>query len=495
MRIAVSLLLTMGLAVTALAQRVNPDDAYRALRNDTSWVHPEMRNKLDVGQLETVAGTVRPYKLRVLAVPKLGSSWVKNGREVRDSFTKYVADKKIGQGRDGITILITNKGLSVYNPRLSSGTIDTLSRNAARLARPNNFTDAVVSLAENAKSSIASAGSTSSSAPARVGQTKSEGSLFGGFLCLAIPLGLVALGVILFKNAKKKEVQRSKAFADEVKQKSLQGIAHLDSYDGMLGDSMDASAVRQYRDRMAENYDSALATYNAAKTSQDYENAGRRFALVQQDFDVAKQHLEKITNGGVAYTIPPIIDNQRAPLFEPVQGVSYFSSMPANNLVPVEMNFGGTRKTVMVTPDERDQLMQGNVPQLRGQYNNGQFVPWYDVRGYDPYRDYGSGNFLWNMMAISALSNMFTPHYGYGWGGGLFGGGYHGGHYGGDHVTINNYGDSNSANDFGSGDFDFNSSDSGGGGGFDFGSGDFDFGGGDSGGDFGGGDFGGGGDF
>jgi hypothetical protein len=268
---------------------------------------------------------------------------------------------------------------------------------------------------------------------------------------------------------------------------------------------------------MGQTFEEGAARLRNGKTVADFDLANNTFNQVVVDLDNAKPHVKALTgDAGVAFTIPPIIDNQRAPLFEPLQGVSYFSSQPSDQLIPIEVNFGGTRKTVMVTPQERDQLMQGQMPQMRGQYNpQGQFMPWYAVQGYDPYRDYNSHSFIWDMITISALSSMFMPHYGYGWGGGLFGGGYGGYGYGHGDTIINNYYSenpgqapyNNSSGDFGFGD----SSSSGGGdfsnssGDFDFGSsssdssdssGGFDFGGGDSGGggfDFGGGDSGGGG--
>jgi hypothetical protein len=302
--------------------------------------------------------------------------------------------------------------------------------------------------------------------------------------------------VLLVRKAGLKQAQTQ---AEAIKNQGTEALAYLDSYDGLIDDPTDASAVRQYRDRMAQNYDEGLTMISRAKSKQDYENARRQLALVLQDFESAKQHIDHSTGGtGMAFTIPPIVDTQRAPMFEPVQGVSYFSSEPSDQLVPVEMNFGGQRRTVMVTPYERDQMMNGQMPEMRGMNQNGRFTPWYGVQGYNPHNDFGSGNFLWNMMAISAVSSMFQPHYGYGYGGGLFGGGGHYSH-GGDTTVINNYG---SGNDYSSGgDFDFGNSSGGGdyssGGDFDFGgggdSGGFDFGGG--GGDFGGGDSGGGGDF
>lgn len=482
-------ILSVVLATSVVAQNRNPEDAYRALKSQTTWVHDSMRGKVDEGMIEAVAKGLNPYQLNVLVVPGLGGKWVRGGDERRNEFTKYVAESKLNSGSQGITIVLTRKGISAYNSKLSPRKLDELNRAAAKKATASDFTPAVTTLAQSVRTELNAVPSRSSSAP--ISGAKSSGNIWGGLICIMLPLAIAGIVIAVMAANKKKKIANAKRMAEEMKSKAVEALSYLDSYDGLLGDAQPALAVRQYRERMGQNFDSALSSLNRSKTAEDYEAARRAFGLVLADFDSAKAQVEAATGGtGVAFTIPPIIDQQRAPLFEPVQGVSYFSSMPSDQLVPVEINFGGSRKTVMVTPEERDELMAGRMPQLRGQYQGDRFVPWYGVRGYDPYRDYDSRDFLWNLMAISAISHAFTPHYGYGWGGGLFGGGYG---YGGTTIINNNYGGS----DFGGGNYgsDFGNSDSG-----DFSfdsgndsSGDFDFGGGDSGGfDFGGGDFGGG---
>lgn len=497
-----ALLVTMA----ALVQAQDPDQVYRDLKTSTSFVHPSFNGKVDLGQIRDAANQVKPYEFRLLAIPQLGNKWVKNGAEQRGAFAKYVMDSKLGLGDKGIIVVLTKKGMSAYNKKLSAGELTTLSNNAVGVYKADgNINTAIASLAKSVrdKADLAvgtPAGQTRSntgSTPAAVvppTQEKSGGSLLGGLLCCALPIGLI-VGIVML--VKKQGVARSRKAAEDRKRQAIDALSYLDSYDGLLTEGTDAEAIRQYRDRMGQNFDTGNSRLSSGKTVGDFDQANYAFQQVIQDFESAKGHVNSLTGGsGFAYTIPPIIDNQRAPLFEPVKGVSYFSSQPSDQLIPVEVNFGGSRKTVMVTPEERDELMRGNMPQLRGQYGqNGQFQPWYNVQGYDPYRDYGSNNFLWQVIGISALSNMFMPHYGYGWGGGLFGGGGYGGHYGGGDTIVNNYYNNDSGNNggFGEGGGDF------GGGGSDFGGGggDFDFGGGSDfgggGGDFGGGDSGGGG--
>ena len=513
-----NLLLTcFALATTAYGQQ-SESQVYKELGKSTYWVHPSFNKVLNLNQVKDEAEKSKPYDFKLLAVPGLGSKWIKNGKENRAEFAKYVSDKQLKLGDQGILIVLTRKGVSAYNPRLSSTDLQALNSQAAKQATKNNLTPAVINLAEQVRGASENAKSLGTSvAPSGgiVDSTQGSGSGAWALLCFAIPVALIALVIGLVIANNKKVLQRSKNAADQKRRQAIEAISYIDSYDGLLTDSADKSATLQYRQRMGENFDIALTTFNRANSKQDFDRATFEFQRVIQDFEGAKNSLNAATGGsGIAYSIPPIIDNERAPLFEPVKGVSYFSSQPSELLVPVEVNFGGSRKTVMVTPEERDELMAGRMPQLRGQNINGRFTPWYGVNGYDPYRDYYSGNFVWDLLAINMISSMFMPSYGFGWGGGLFGGhhyhswGYDGGHYYGDYYSDglyhghhhggyddNGYGGSSDfdmGNNDSGGDFDFgtDSNDSGG-----FGFGGFDFGGGDDSGggfDFGGGDFGGG---
>lgn len=512
----------LGLATTAaFAQNPNnPDQIYKDLQNSTYWIHPSLNSKLDSNQIRQTADQVRPYDLKVLAVPALGKKWVSGGDERRNDFAQYVATQKLKVDDKGIVIVLTNRGISAYNKRLSGAELDALNKAAKSQATPTSFTGAVTSLAIAVKNKAEqetkfSPNTTVSPSGGIVEKQSNSGSIFGFLFCIGVPIAMIAAIVLIAKKAK---VNRSKKAADETRRKAIDAISYLDSYDGLLlNGGRDADALKQFRTRMGDNFDSGLSRFKSGRNVADFDQANYAFQQVVQDFESAKPHVNALTGGtDFAYTIPPIVDNQRAPLFEPVQGTSFFSSQPSNNLVPVEVNFGGVRKTVMVTPEERDELMSGRMPQLRGQYaQNGNFMPWYTVRGYDPYRDYGSSNWLWDMVAISALTNMFMPHFGYGWGGGLFGGGgygYYGGYGYGHHDTIiNNYygNDPNYNNALGSGsssgDFDFSGTSDQSSGDFDFASGNdnsssndsggWDFGGGGGGSsDSGGWDFGGGGD-
>ncbi|MER3496498.1 MAG: hypothetical protein C4320_06815, partial [Armatimonadota bacterium] len=220
---------------------------------------------------------------------------------------------------------------------------------------------------------------------------------------------------------------------------------------------------------MGDAYEQGLNQLAAAKNEVGYGNAARAFASTLQDFEQAKSQIALATGGtGVGFRIPPQLDTTNAPLLDPIPGVSFFSSQPSTNLVPVEISINGQRRTVMVTPEERAQFEAGQVPAMLGRQQNGGFQPWYDDRGYDPRRD-------WTPAGYGGMGYGCPWSYGYGgWGGGLgwggslldgillgyglgsvFGGGYGhggwGGSYGGNQTIIenNNYYNGGDSNDFG----------------------------------------------
>ena len=45
----------------------------------------------------------------------------------------------------------------------------------------------------------------------------------------------------------------------------------------------------------------------------------------------------------------------------------------------------------MASRDEAEAIRRGETPQVRAYEQNGQYIPWYENRGYDPYRDYYGG--------------------------------------------------------------------------------------------------------
>lgn len=494
-------------------------DALEYIKNNVVYVNPKFTIPIARNVIEEEAAKLEPFKVRVVAVPSMPNKYRSGKTELRGRFASDLAGQ-LKMGDKLVLIVLTNSGISGYSPLITPKNLTAISDQAVQDHKDNKRFDLpgkgldilTIKLAETvakqAKVKL-EASQNNGVAPVRTNSpldatSQAEPQKQGS----ALPWILLAAGGIgggIWWASRRAAINQAKQRALKDKRAAFEMLDYLDSYDGLL-EGAEANEVLQYRTRMGEVYDEALVQFERAKTKDDFLRAGMNFSRIKSDFDSAHAIVQRSTQGtGIAYKIPPAIDEERAPVFEPVKGVSYFSSEPSDSLVPVEVNFGGQRRTVMVTPDERDELMSGRLPQMRGMNGpQGQFVPWYQVQGYNPMTMYGSNDFLWTFLAMNAFSNAFTPHYGYGWGGGLFGG--HGGYgYGGGTVINNYYGDSqNQSIGTGGGDFGGAFGDSGSGGG-DFGSkndggssfdfGNF-FGGGDGGGGFGGGsDSGGGGDF
>ena len=352
-------------------------------------------------------------------------------------------------------------------------------------------------------------------------------------------------GFALYRSAKKRrEMDAVRRPVEQKRKAALDNLSYVDGYLDLLPAGEDATRARALRQEAYDNYARAAALLQGAQNRDDVHRAEPLLddALVQ--LEQCRAAIDKATGGtGVAMSIPELpslaTDDERAAAdrLKPIEqvrseqearrlqaeieqippdqrGVSFFSGqpLPASELVPVTMVIGGQKRTVMVSRDEAAAIQRGETPQVRAFEQDGRYVPWYENRGYDPYRDYyggwGGGGFggMGTFVNLFMLSQLF--------GGGLFGGyggwGFGGMGYGGPTVINNNYG--GGAGDAGGGGF-FGGGDFGGavdnapventgsfdlfgqGGTDDFGGGNFDFGGGDfggGGGDFGGGDFGGG---
>ena len=141
-------LLLVGITALTLAQQdSSPDAVYRELKTSTYWTHPSFNGKIDISKIKAIANDVKPYEFRLLAIPQLGGKWVKNGKEQRLPFAKYLSDQKLPFGDKGIILVLTKKGLSAYSKKLTIAELSTLNDSAAKLATANDFTPAITSLA------------------------------------------------------------------------------------------------------------------------------------------------------------------------------------------------------------------------------------------------------------------------------------------------------------------------------------------------------------
>jgi len=460
---------------------------WEILAREPVYVDPKAKDFVDVAQIQAAAKRMEPTKLKVIVVPSLGSKWRRGNTEARGSFAKYAMTQKLGV-KNAIVIVFTRNGIGSYSDRVGDATLARLNNEARKHTEKGNFTKPILWLANNiyeAKETV---------------ETKRT----VGFGTVAGVAGVGALAIAgAVAAAKAKRVADARHRAEKERDRALDEISYLDSYSDLIH-GKDGEAIRTYRERAFETYEEGRKILESKGSVENFQRAERLFQSAYQDASLGRQHVDAATGGSkVAFTVPPKLDPGSppvvratdAPLYEPYENVCYFCSRPGNgDLVQVQINLDGQRRSVMVCPDDLAEMNQGHTPMMRGRNVGGRFVPWYMVNGYNPYSMYGTSGWIWDMLAFNTLLNMFNPfwsphviHNYYGMGHGPMS---YGGYSGGYDPNWNSH-----STDFGvpmeldqSGDFGSGSWFGGDSGGIDFGS----FGGGDSGGDFGGGDFGGG---
>lgn len=452
------------LPLVANGQRSLSDEAYRALRTEPVWVHPDMESKVDLDAVRGEARNLGTTPLKVIVIPSLGQRWIRNGREMRGAYAQEAYRSRLNL-RDGIFIIATTRGITGYSPRVSTGTLMRLNEEAARQASRNNLTPSITWLAQSIRSEMSSPSRTmASTRPVNQGNTASL------WIC---PLIVVGGGAAIFFGTRASAKKAALAHAQRLRTEATTGLAYLDSYDGFdLG--AHTANLRQARDRAGSHYEDALREMDSAKNTDQLRGAASTFQDCLAWVEQGRQSIALAT-GGTRTTFNELTDlNQadpeRSPFFEQSRDRDFFTGKPAPDLRPIEIVIDGQRRTVMASPESIRDLRSGKMPDVAATQHQGRWVPWYA----SPQGAMGGvGDVFFQAMAWSMLFNAMTPntvhHHHYfdtdagSWGG--FGG------------------------DFAQGGGDFGGFESGGGG-FDFGGGDFgDFGGG--GGDFGGG----GGDF
>lgn len=536
-----------------------------ALSSGDVYVVNGLKNDVDESALQAAVQRAKPTVVKIVAVAKTGS--YPSRAALADDLRKRLA-----LSDDAVVIVGTPKGVSASSARLSPAQLDDTFKNARldTAFASGGLTGALVKATESVSGTV-------------VSDRKSETGRGG----LVIFGGLAAVGgYIAFASHKKK-----KALADvqapllPLRKQALENLSYVDGYLDVLPPSADADRARQLR---ASAYEAYSTANGIMKTSQKPAEISQAGPLLQQSVGQlleCRNLIDKATGGtGVVLGLPsdmpslqtdeqkgrdylaqsnlrPVEALQTADERDRMQaeinqipadqrGVSFFSGrpLPASDLIPVNIVVQGQKRTVMASREEAESIRRGQTPQVRAfPGDNGQYVPWYEHRNYDPYRDYyggwgyssGVGSFV-DLYLLSNLlgGGMFGGYGPWGWGGwgwgmaqppllmgntyygpsygayGDGGGGYYdnSGNYGNDGNVFSGGGDSGIAAPDNTGGMDFfgqggyneqGGSDNGGG--FDFGSGDtgsdsggggFDFGGGgDSGGGFdgGGGDGGGGG--
>jgi tetratricopeptide (TPR) repeat protein len=515
-------------------QRADASDIINALTSGDVYVVPGMRNQVDENALAAAAAKARPTIVKVLTVATLG------GYPNREALASDLR-KRLNLSDDAVMLVATPRGISGSSGRLSNAQIEESFQKAGvdRALAQGGLTGAIATAIQSLSGTVVS--------DRRTDTGRGAGVLF---------LALAGIGGFVGYRAYKKgkEMSDAKGPVEEQRQKVLENLSYADGYLDVLPKGDDADKARELRASAYEKYDTATGLMNAAKTPDDFRRAAPLLDQALEEMVECRRAIDRATGGtGVAMgliDIPSLATTgakaerfkkteevrsieERARLQRDIEsiptdqrGVSFFSGqpVPASELVPVTLVVQGQKRTVLATREEAAALARGETPTIRAfRDDTGRPVPWYEYRGYDPYRDYYMNPPLLSasdLISLYVLSSLLGPqvYYGYGpWGYGGFGwgmpfpsggfgwGGWGAGYggFGGYNGGYSGYGDNGPGSQpsyepdhaggidfFGSGyneqggGFDVGSGDSGDSGGFDFG-----------GGDIGGGDFGGGGDW
>jgi uncharacterized membrane protein YgcG len=555
--VLVSSLFAVCASVTAQAQRgdsspfATQDPLARELSRSDVFVGRTMRGSVDERALRTLTlGRPADRRLKIAVLSSLPESGRRYGSGARytEALHAYLGLKQ------GILIIVTRRSVYAETDALSAGQLSEILRDHLRSIQE----DPVAGLQRTVEAIDARIGSGRGGAAAGTARSsvpdRDAASPIVVFFWLLVIGGGTVVAVVLIRRAvaKKQAMRLARLPVERLRGEVVTGLSQADVYLDLLPESSDAAAARQARHEAAALYEQAAGIARSARTPEDYGRAQALLEQAKEQADLCNSYVDRATGGtGFAVAVEgtdyratpgsgdpakasraaPIIGNLRAKdIPEAERGACFFCSRPAriSDLTPVTIALQGQRRKVLACEEDVRIVQEGYTPEVRTVEEEGQRVPWFGSRRYDPYRDYGRGD----------------AHYapGYSYGGSPFGG-FLGGLLLGSLLTpsyampypvyVNPMGQatadpaSAAGTDFhtgldGAGSADFFGT---GGGGYDLGGGDFggsedfggaadfgqggifggawssddsgsDFGGGDfGGGDFGGGDFGGGGDF
>ncbi|MGI4790158.1 MAG: hypothetical protein ACRYFS_15060 [Janthinobacterium lividum] len=247
---------------------------------------------------------------------------------------------------------------------------------------------------------------------------------------------ITVTGLIVSAGRKKKQAMAlAGGPITALRENVLSGIEYLDGYiDVLPKNNPDSDQTRIYRQSASAKYEQAAKILDRATEMTDLNRAQTLLDQAQADVHSARQSLDRATGGtghipGDDALRPPILPASQ-PQVEAIpqnqRGVSFFSGRPAplSSLVPVTITLGGQSRQVLVTPEEGDELRQGRMPQVLAFQQGGQYQPWYEYNGYDPYRDYwryensGWGGLGTGLVAgfvgAELLDGLLSPGYGMG---------------------------------------------------------------------------------
>lgn len=423
--------------VAAQAQRgdsspfATQDPLARELSRSDVFVGRTMRGSVDEEALLRLTSgrpAERRLKIAVLnSLPESGRRYGTGGRYT-EALHGYLGLKQ------GILIIVTRRGVYAETDALSAGQLSAILRENARYIQENPVaglrrTVEAIDAQIGAGRSGAAAGITRSSVPARDGTSP----LVILFWLVVIGGGVVAV-VVLIRGAatKKRAMLQARQPVERLRGEVVTGLSQADVYLDLLPDSPDAAAARQARHEAASLYEQAASIARSARTPEDYGRAQALLEQAKEQADLCNSHVDRATGGtgfavaveGTDYRATPGIgdpakSSRAAPVIgslraedipEAERGACFFCSRPAriSDLTPVTVALNGQRRKVLACEEDVRIVKEGYTPEVRTVEEEGQRVPWFGSRRYDPYRDYGRGD------------AQYAP--GYGYGGSPFGG-------------------------------------------------------------------------
>ncbi len=417
-------------------------DIFNGLASGNVFVVPPLRNKVDAAQLEQVASEASPLKVKILVVKGLG------GYKSREALAEDMR-KRLRLDENAVVIVATPKGVSGSSGRLSNKQINQAVQDAG--------IDTV--LAQQGPTAMIASATRAVVSKSRTDRSTDTGGLIGGLAVVTIGVG----GFLLVKRAKREaELRNARGRVETRLRDVVADLSYADGYLDLLPASEDATMARRLRASAFEKYDTASGLMKTGKTVQEIDQALPLLQNAKQELVECRKAIDRATGGtGVAMSVPDLPDlatdvekarryraaeeirsaeerarmqQELANLPEEERGVSFFSGqpLPSSLLVPVTIVIAGHKRTVMASPEEAAQIRKGHVPSIRSFRDpmTNQYVPWYEYRDYDPYRDYYSYNS--DLLAASVLIDLAVlssqlgagvySHYGpwgyqgYGWG-------------------------------------------------------------------------------
>ncbi len=445
----VGMLLILPMWARAQNNGAADDPLAKALQQSNVFVGKTLRDQVDQGALERLAQNAAPSRpLKIAVVSELPASGRQFG--TRNGYAKALHDW-LGLGR-GTLIIRTDGGVSAATDAVPATRITQILQqhtfelrgdlvngirhtvadlDAAAATQPNGVPSNPNSPAANSPVAPSNGASADMPAGRDFNGTAANSGGVPGFLWLVPVVGIGGLGLWAGKRAmdRGQAMRQARQPLARLHGEVVNGIAYADTYLDLLPSTSEVEQARGARQQAAGLLDQANALTQTARNAEDYARIEALLEQAKQLTQSCHSAIDTATGGtGLAVAVdgtewratPAIHDNtppdQSAPILPnlraqdiPVneRAACFFCSRPARitDLTPITVAINGQRRKVLACADDVQIIQQGATPKVRSvSSGNGQSVPWYASRGYDPYRDYYRSDV------------MFVPGYGYGGG-------------------------------------------------------------------------------